>query len=58
MYFSRTRSLSVLMASAFFAATAMAQTANQPDLTHQPTLYAVGYAHLDRVALEVPASHR
>ena len=47
MYFSRTRSLSVLMASAFFVATTAAQTTVKPDLTKQPTLYAVGYAHLD-----------
>ena len=47
MYFSRTRSLSILMASAFFAVTTVAQTTDRPDLTKQPTLYAVGYAHLD-----------
>ena len=47
MYFSRTRSLSVVMASAFFAAATIAQTTDKPDLTKQPTLYAVGYAHLD-----------
>jgi alpha-mannosidase len=47
MFLSRTCSLSVLMASAFFAATTIAQTNDKPDLTKQPTLYAVGYAHLD-----------
>jgi alpha-mannosidase len=47
MYFLRTPLLSVLMASAFFSAATHAQTADKPDLTHQPTLYAVGYAHLD-----------
>jgi alpha-mannosidase len=47
MFFSRTRSLSVMLASAFFVAAATAQTTDKPDLTKQPTLYAVGYAHLD-----------
>jgi alpha-mannosidase len=47
MYFSRTRSLSFLIAPALFAVTTGAQTTNKPDLTQQPTLYAVGYAHLD-----------
>jgi alpha-mannosidase len=47
MYFSRTRSLSILMASAFVAVTTIAQTTERPDLTKQPTLYVVGYAHLD-----------
>ena len=30
-----------------FFSTASAQTSDKPDLTKQPTLYAVGYAHLD-----------
>src|SRR5580658_5610079 len=38
--------MSVLTLMLFFSA-AHAQTASQPDLSSQPTLYAVGYAHLD-----------
>jgi len=47
MYFSRTRVLSALIASTLAATGANAQSANQLDLRKQPTLYAVGYAHLD-----------
>ena len=35
------------MAFALIAGAARAQTAEKPDLTKQPTLYVVGYAHLD-----------
>ena len=35
------------LACLMFLAAASAQTAEKPDLTKQPTLYAVGYAHLD-----------
>ena len=38
------RSLCMLLTIAFLAATA---TATPPDLTKEPTLYVVGYAHLD-----------
>src|SRR2546428_11429687 len=38
------RSLCMLLMIAFLAATA---TAAPPDLTKEPTLYVVGYAHLD-----------
>lgn len=44
---SHTRLLSALLASAIFTAGANAQSADKPDLSKQPTLYAVGYAHLD-----------
>jgi len=37
--------LSVLIS--FFAVHASAQTSEKPDLSKQPTLYVVGYAHLD-----------
>jgi alpha-mannosidase len=47
MYFSRARILFALIASATAATGVNAQSANQPDLSKQPTLYAVGYAHLD-----------
>jgi alpha-mannosidase len=47
MLFPHTRSMSIVMASAIFAVIASAQTADKPDLTKQPTLYVVGYAHLD-----------
>src|SRR5437764_9952746 len=36
----------VLTASAI-SQTALAQTASKPDLSKDPTLYVVGYAHLD-----------
>jgi alpha-mannosidase len=41
-----TRHLAVLLAIAFFFTSVTAQT-TQPDLTKQPTLYVVAYAHLD-----------
>src|ERR1700761_2510328 len=47
MYFSRTHVVSALIASAIVASVGKAQSGNKPDLTQQPTLYAVGYAHLD-----------
>ncbi len=53
MPFSRARFLSAFLASAALAGAGVAETtaapspAAQPDLTKQPTLYAVGYAHLD-----------
>ncbi|WP_263377880.1 alpha-mannosidase [Granulicella paludicola] len=47
MYLSRARMFSVLMASVAYTAISTAQTAAAPDLTKEPTLYAVGYAHLD-----------
>jgi alpha-mannosidase len=40
----RTRGLVLLLAALTLAVTAIAQ---QPDLTKEPTLYVVGYAHLD-----------
>jgi alpha-mannosidase len=45
----RLRSRLLQMSLAFFAllSAAHAQTTNPPDLTKQPTLYVVGYAHLD-----------
>src|ERR1700761_476855 len=48
----RTRLISALLASAAFTASAVSQSpvsqfSEQPDLSKQPTLYAVGYAHLD-----------
>jgi alpha-mannosidase len=43
----RTRLLSALLASAALTASAASQSAEKPDLSQQPTLYAVGYAHLD-----------
>lgn len=36
-----------LIAAALLTQTAGAQTTEKPDLTKQPTLYVVGYAHLD-----------
>jgi alpha-mannosidase len=36
-----------LASSAVFAISAAAQTQEKPDLSKQPTLYVVGYAHLD-----------
>lgn len=47
MSFSRTCTLSVLAVSSLFAASAIAQSSEKPDLTKEPTLYVVGYAHLD-----------
>ena len=47
MHPSRARLVSALLTSAVFTAGAGSQTAEKPDLTKQPTLYAVGYAHLD-----------
>jgi alpha-mannosidase len=38
--------ITVLLAC-FFSLAATAQTTQKPDLTKQPTLYVVGYAHLD-----------
>ncbi|HEX4008325.1 MAG TPA: glycoside hydrolase family 38 C-terminal domain-containing protein [Acidobacteriaceae bacterium] len=43
----RTYAAPALLASWLFSALASPQTADKPDLTQQPTLYAVGYAHLD-----------
>jgi alpha-mannosidase len=37
----------LLMASAGLVLTARAQTMQAPDITKQPTLYVVPYAHLD-----------
>ncbi|MGA8438074.1 MAG: glycoside hydrolase family 38 C-terminal domain-containing protein [Candidatus Sulfotelmatobacter sp.] len=39
--------LACLILLLLFFRTASAQTSDKPDLTKQPTLYAVGYAHLD-----------
>src|ERR1035438_7052935 len=36
-----------LLACLFWPGEACAQTTEKPDLTRQPTLYVVGYAHLD-----------
>lgn len=47
MYLLRARIVSVLMASVAYTAISTAQTTGAPDLTKEPTLYAVGYAHLD-----------
>ena len=48
---SRARLVSAIAASAVFSAAAGSQTndltAAKPNLAKQPTLYAVGYAHLD-----------
>lgn len=44
---SRTHLLPALLASAVFTAATPAQSTATPDLRKQPTLYAVGYAHLD-----------
>jgi alpha-mannosidase len=41
------RLLSTLILSTALTAGAEAQATDKPDLTKQPTLYAVGYAHLD-----------
>ncbi len=42
-----TAAVSVLLACLFSFSEAAAQTAQKPDLTKEPTLYVVGYAHLD-----------
>ena len=47
MSFSRARAFSVFLFTAVAVPGVDAQSAKQPDLTKQPTLYAVGYAHLD-----------
>ena len=47
MRHTRTRLLSALIASAALATGTKAQSTDKPDLSKQPTLYAVGYAHLD-----------
>jgi alpha-mannosidase len=47
MYPSRTPLLFAVLASAVFTAGINAQSVDKPDLSKQPTLYAVGYAHLD-----------
>ena len=39
--------LVAVLLACLFSAQAFAQTAEKPDLTRQPTLYVVGYAHLD-----------
>ena len=41
------RAAAVLWACLFWPGGACAQTTQKPDLTRQPTLYVVGYAHLD-----------
>jgi alpha-mannosidase len=43
----RTYVAPVLLATWFFSALTLAQDSSKPDLTKKPTLYAVGYAHLD-----------
>src|SRR5579863_2940093 len=43
----RTTVAQALLTSLMFLATAKAQTTEKPDLSKQPTLYVVGYAHLD-----------
>jgi alpha-mannosidase len=43
----RTTVAQALLTSLTFLATAKAQTTEKPDLSKQPTLYVVGYAHLD-----------
>ena len=47
MHRSLTCLVSALISAAAFPAVAVAQTTVRPDLKKQPTLYAVGYAHLD-----------
>ncbi len=47
MSFLRSRAFSVFLFSAVAVTGVSGQSAGQPDLTKQPTLYAVGYAHLD-----------
>jgi len=41
------RFFTVLLFTAFLISPALAQTAEKPGLSQQPTLYVVGYAHLD-----------
>ncbi len=43
----RTRLLAAVLTSTALTGVAASQTTEKPDLTKQPTLYAVGYAHLD-----------
>src|SRR5260370_41522750 len=43
----RTTLIPILLACLMSLTTAYAQTAEKPDLSRQPTLYVVGYAHLD-----------
>jgi alpha-mannosidase len=43
----RTTFIAALLSLSAAPGTTHAQTAEQPDLTKQPTLYVVGYAHLD-----------
>jgi alpha-mannosidase len=47
MQILRTRLISVLLTSMTVAGISAAQTNGKPDLRKEPTLYAVGYAHLD-----------
>ena len=47
MFLSRARAFSVFLFTAVAVRGMSAQSPGQPDLTKQPTLYAVGYAHLD-----------
>ena len=43
----RTASLTILLSCLTLLTAASAQTTEKPDLSKQPTLYVVGYAHLD-----------
>src|SRR5271169_3732171 len=43
----RKASVAILLAGLILLTAAFAQTSDKPDLTRQPTLYVVGYAHLD-----------
>ena len=47
MLLLRTRFVSGLLASVSLITLSAAQTPQRPDLTKEPTLYVVGYAHLD-----------
>jgi len=47
MLLFRTRFVSGLLASVSLVTLSAAQTSQKPDLTKDPTLYVVGYAHLD-----------
>ena len=47
MQLLRTRFVSGLLASVSLITLSAAQTPQKPDLTKEPTLYVVGYAHLD-----------
>ncbi|GGH06199.1 glycoside hydrolase family 38 C-terminal domain-containing protein [Silvibacterium dinghuense] len=47
MRFPRPRTGSALLAFATLTLASFAQSTAKPDLTKEPTLYAVGYAHLD-----------